>query len=40
MRRPNVLMIMTDQHRPDHLGFGGNDIAAMIWEAIEAKVGG
>jgi glutathione synthase len=20
--------------------FGGNDIAAMIWEAIEAKVGG
>ena len=21
-----MLMIMTDQHRPDHLGFGGNDI--------------
>ena len=26
MTRPNVLLIMTDQHRPDHLGFGGNDI--------------
>ena len=26
MPRPNVLMIMTDQHRADHLGFGGNDI--------------
>ena len=25
-RRPNVLLIMTDQHRPDHLGFGGNAI--------------
>ena len=24
--QPNVLLIMTDQHRPDHLGFGGNDI--------------
>jgi len=22
--RPNVLLIVTDQHRPDHLGFGGN----------------
>ncbi len=21
---PNVLLIMTDQHRPDHTGFGGN----------------
>lgn len=26
MNRPNVLLIITDQHRPDHLGFGGNDI--------------
>jgi len=26
MRHPNVLMIITDQHRPDHLGFGGNGI--------------
>ncbi len=25
-RRPNVLLIVTDQHRPDHLGFGGNPI--------------
>jgi len=24
MTRPNVLLILTDQHRPDHLGFGGN----------------
>jgi len=24
--KPNVLMIMTDQHRPDHLGFGANSI--------------
>ena len=24
MSRPNVLLIVTDQHRPDHLGFGGN----------------
>lgn len=24
MPRPNVLLIMTDQHRPDHTGFGGN----------------
>lgn len=23
-RRPNVLLIVTDQHRPDHVGFGGN----------------
>ena len=26
MNRPNVLLILTDQHRPDHLGFGGNPI--------------
>ncbi|MEM7275504.1 MAG: sulfatase-like hydrolase/transferase [Actinomycetota bacterium] len=26
MPRPNVLLIMTDQHRPDHLGFGGNPV--------------
>lgn len=25
-RRPNFLVIMTDQHRPDHTGFGGNEI--------------
>ena len=24
--RPNVLLIMTDQHRADHLGFGGNPV--------------
>jgi arylsulfatase A-like enzyme len=23
---PNVLIIMTDQHRPDHTGFGGNQL--------------
>ena len=23
---PNVLIIMTDQHRPDHTGFGGNPV--------------
>ena len=26
MTRPNVLLIITDQHRPDHTGFGGNPI--------------
>jgi len=26
MSRPNVLLIMTDQHRADHLGFGGNPV--------------
>jgi len=26
LSRPNVLLIITDQHRPDHLGFGGNPI--------------
>src|SRR5262245_6505688 len=25
-RRPNFLVIMTDQHRADHTGFGGNEI--------------
>ncbi|MEZ5657090.1 MAG: sulfatase-like hydrolase/transferase [Burkholderiaceae bacterium] len=24
--RPNILMIITDQHRADHVGFGGNKI--------------
>lgn len=24
--RPNVLLIMTDQHRADHTGFGGNEV--------------
>jgi arylsulfatase A-like enzyme len=24
--RPNVLIVMTDQHRPDHTGFGGNEV--------------
>ena len=24
MASPNILIIMTDQHRPDHTGFGGN----------------
>lgn len=28
MRRPNVLLIMTDQHRADHVGFGGNRVVA------------
>ncbi|MEM7015736.1 MAG: sulfatase-like hydrolase/transferase [Pseudomonadota bacterium] len=23
---PNILIIMTDQHRPDHTGFGGNNV--------------
>ncbi|MEE4201316.1 sulfatase-like hydrolase/transferase [Erythrobacter sp.] len=26
MSRPNILVIMTDQHRADHTGFGGNRI--------------
>jgi arylsulfatase A-like enzyme len=26
MARPNFLFIVTDQHRADHLGFGGNEI--------------
>jgi arylsulfatase A-like enzyme len=26
MSRPNVLFFMTDQHRADHVGFGGNTI--------------
>ena len=25
-QRPNVLFIITDQHRADHVGFGGNDV--------------
>ena len=25
-RRPNFLIFITDQHRPDHTGFGGNDV--------------
>ena len=24
--RPNVLFIITDQQRADHVGFGGNDV--------------
>jgi arylsulfatase A-like enzyme len=24
--RPNVLFLITDQHRADHVGFGGNDV--------------
>lgn len=24
--QPNILLIMTDQHRPDHTGFGGNKL--------------
>ena len=24
--RPNILFLVTDQHRPDHVGFGGNDV--------------
>lgn len=27
-RRPNVVLIITDQHRPDHTGFGGHPIAS------------
>lgn len=26
MTTPNILFIMTDQHRPDHTGFGGNNV--------------
>ena len=26
-RRPNVVLIITDQHRPDHTGFGGHQVA-------------
>ena len=26
-RRPNVVLIITDQHRPDHTGFGGHPVA-------------
>ena len=25
-RRPNLLLIITDQQRADHVGFGGNEI--------------
>ena len=25
-KRPNILLLMTDQHRPDFTGFGGNSI--------------
>ena len=25
-KRPNVLILITDQHRPDHTGFGGNGV--------------
>ena len=25
-QRPNVLFIITDQHRADHVGFGGNGV--------------
>jgi arylsulfatase A-like enzyme len=25
-KRPNVLFLITDQHRPDHTGFGGNEM--------------
>ena len=25
-RRPNVLLVITDQHRADHLGFTGNEV--------------
>ena len=25
-KRPNILMIVTDQHRPDFTGFGGNSV--------------
>jgi len=25
-RPPNILFLLTDQHRPDHLGFGGNPV--------------
>ena len=24
--RPNIILVITDQHRPDHTGFGGNPI--------------
>ena len=24
--KPNILLVMTDQHRPDHTGFGGNTV--------------
>ena len=24
--RPNILFLITDQHRPDHTGFGGNEV--------------
>ena len=25
-QRPNFLFLITDQHRPDHTGFGGNPV--------------
>ena len=30
MRRPNILLIMTDQHKADHVGFAGNAGAQVI----------
>ena len=26
-QRPNILLIVTDQHRADHVGFGGNPVS-------------
>ena len=28
--KPNVLLIITDQHRADHVGFGGNSVVSTV----------
>jgi arylsulfatase A-like enzyme len=36
-KRPNFLFLMTDQHRPDHTGFGGNaDVRTPHLDALAA----
>ncbi len=36
--RPNILFIITDQHRADHTGFGGNDVLRTPhFDAIAAR---
>lgn len=35
--KPNVLFIMTDQHRPDHTGFGGGQVDTPHLDSIAAR---
>ena len=39
-KRPNFLFLITDQHRPDHTGFGGNEIVQTSHlDAVAARGG-